>query len=311
MNVLLTGANGFLGSSIAKGLLARGDRVLAYKRDTSDLRRLGKMAGEILWFHYGIAHLEEPFERGERIDAVIHTATSYGRRGESTAEVLDINMRVPLFLYELARQAGVPIFLNAHTSLPLSLNAYALSKHQLLEWLLLVAGTTHIVHLRMESIFGPGDDPTKFNEWIVQQFLAGAESVALTPGLQDRDFIYIDDAVAACMVCLDHAANFKPNEIVDIGSGTAVSVRHFAECAKRITGAATRLDFGALPYRPNELMHAQADISRLSALGWRPKVSLEEGLEAVTAYLRTMQTWRIVSDERLNGIPLAESWLLH
>jgi len=287
MNVLLTGANGFLGSSVAKALLERGDRVLAYKRDTSDLRRLGDKGGEILWFHYGITRLQEPFERGEKVDAIIHTATCYGRRGESTAEVLDINMRVPLFLYELARQAGVPVFLNAHTSLPLALNAYALSKHQLLEWLLLVAGATRTVHLRMESLFGPGDDPTKFNEWIMQQFLARAQRVALTEGLQERDFIYIEDAVAACMVALDHAASFEPNEIVDIGTGTPVSIRQFAECGKRVTGAATHLDFGALPYRPNELMHARADTSRLSALGWEPKVSLEEGLKAVTAYLRS------------------------
>jgi len=289
MNVLLTGANGFLGSNLAKALLARGDRVLAYKRETSDLRRLGDKAGEILWFHYGISHLQEPFERRERVDALIHTATCYGRRGESTAEVLDINMRVPLFLYELGQQAGVSTFLNAHTSLPLSLDAYALSKHQLLEWLLLEAGATRILHMRLESIFGPGDDPTKFNEWIMRQFLAGAESVALTPGHQNRDFIHIDDAVAACLVCLDHAASFMPNEIVDVGSGKAISIRHFAECGKLITGAATRLDFGALPYRPNELMHSQADLSRLSALGWRPKVSLEEGLKSVTAYLRNLQ----------------------
>jgi nucleoside-diphosphate-sugar epimerase len=287
MNILLTGANGFLGSGVAKALLARGDRVLAYKRETSDLRRLGEQAGEILWFDYGIAHLHEPFERGERVDAIIHTATCYGRRGESTSEVLDINMRVPLFLYEISRRAAVPAFLNAHTSLPLSLDAYALSKHQLLEWLLLEAGASRVVHMRLESIFGPGDDPAKFNEWIMRQFVAGAESVALTPGQQNRDFVYIDDAVAACLACLDHAAQFMPNEVVDVGSGTAVSIRHFAECGKRITAAGTRLDFGALPYRPNELMHSQADLSRLSALGWRPKVSLEDGLKNVTAYLRS------------------------
>lgn len=287
MNILLTGATGFLGSGVARALLARGDRVLAYKREKSDVRRLGEMAGEILWFDYGIAHLQEPFERGERVDAIIHTATCYGRRGESTSEVLDINMRVPLFLYEMSQRAGVRTFLNAHTALPLSLDAYALSKHQLLEWLLLEAGATRVIHMRLESIFGPGDDPAKFNEWIMRQFVAGAESVALTPGLQNRDFIYIDDAVAACLTCLDHAALFAPNEVVDVGSGKSVSIRHFAECGQRITGASTRLDYGALPYRPNELMHSQANLSRLSALDWEPKVSLEEGLETVTAYLRT------------------------
>ena len=49
--------------------------------------------------------------------------------------------------------------------------------------------------------------------------------------------------------------------------------------SKSITGnTVTRLDFGAVPYRANELMDSKTDISALKALGWRPEISLEDGI---------------------------------
>ena len=56
------------------------------------------------------------------------------------------------------------------------------------------------------------------------------------------------------------------------------------ETVKKITKAYTKLDFGALPYRPHEMMFARAEISQLNALGWKPEYSLENGLEKTISW---------------------------
>jgi nucleoside-diphosphate-sugar epimerase len=67
-------------------------------------------------------------------------------------------------------------------------------------------------------------------------------------------------------------------EDIPVGSGQAVSVRHFAETACALAGSDTRLEFGALPYRDNEPMFCQADTTRLQSLGWRPQYDLAGGI---------------------------------
>jgi nucleoside-diphosphate-sugar epimerase len=65
----------------------------------------------------------------------------------------------------------------------------------------------------------------------------------------------------------------------EVGTGNTISIRDFVYLAKQICGNdTTALDFGAVPYRPNEPMTVNVDTSRLAALGWQPQVSVEEGL---------------------------------
>jgi nucleoside-diphosphate-sugar epimerase len=63
-------------------------------------------------------------------------------------------------------------------------------------------------------------------------------------------------------------------------------MREFVELAKYVSGAKTQLNFGAVPYRDDEAMLCVADTNRLRSLGWRPKVSLTEGLTNLFASLR-------------------------
>ncbi len=64
----------------------------------------------------------------------------------------------------------------------------------------------------------------------------------------------------------------------DIGSGKEISIREFVEKVKEISGAKTKLIFGAKPYRDFELMQARADIGPLKNTGWAPATSLETGI---------------------------------
>ena len=80
---------------------------------------------------------------------------------------------------------------------------------------------------------------------------------------------------------LERRADFAASDAIEVGSGDAVTMRSFVELAKQLAGAATTLDFGAVSYRANEAMLCVADTARLRGLGWRPEVSLTDGLSSM------------------------------
>ena len=65
----------------------------------------------------------------------------------------------------------------------------------------------------------------------------------------------------------------------EIGSGQSISIRNFVETVHKITNSHTQLNFGALPYRDDEIMYSQANITALRQLGWSNLTTLTEGIE--------------------------------
>ncbi len=276
-SILLTGATGFLGSHLAKALLAAGHRVAAVKRPSSSLRRLTAVKADLQWVHSDTLNLAAVGP----IDAIVHTATCYGRNHETVDELLLANTRFPLRLMDAAWRHGVGAFINSGTTLPPYLSPYALSKRHFLMWGEFYA-THHamrFVNVRLEQVYGAHDDPTKFTAYVIKGCVDQVEELRLTAGEQLRDFIHIDDAVAAYLTLLDTT---EPGlSSFDVGSGQAVSIRQFVETVHRLANTSTRLAFGTLPYRAGEVMHAEANIARLAALGWRCQHDLESGLRQV------------------------------
>ncbi len=283
MNILLTGASGFLGSALALQLREQGHALSLLLRRQSSLSRL---KGEEAGFHIGRPEDDaqlQSFVRKARPDAVIHTACLYGRQGESVQQLTDANVRLGIGLLDALKGLDKRVtFINTGTSLAASVNAYALSKHQLKQWGELFAAQTdgliQWINVKLEHMYGPGDDASKFTTHVLRSCLRQAPSLQLTAGEQRRDLIYIDDVVSAYRTLLEQAHTLPASLDIEVGSGRAPTIREFVETARRLTGAATELQFGAVPYRPNEAMHCQADITQMRRLGWQPAFDLEAGL---------------------------------
>ena len=280
--ILLTGVTGFLGSHLANSLLALGYEVVALKRKLSKLRRVESFASDIVFFDIEGLDFDDLFRDCGKVDAIIHTATCYGRNNESVSDVFAANTEFPLRLLDAGNRAGVGLFLNTDTILDQYLNLYALSKNQLLQW-----GKFFSIHekirfgnIRLEHFYGPDDDPTKFTAYVINSCLGNIPEIKLTKGEQKRDFIYIDDVVSAYIILLERMGSFNaPFVEFEVGSGHSVSIREFVETAHRLADSHTHLEFGALPYRGGEVMHSEADISGLAALGWQCKNTLQQGLQ--------------------------------
>jgi len=287
-NVLLTGATGFLGSHLLQAFLENGWHVAILKRSFSDTRRIREYLDRVKSFDLDLVPLEKPFEECGQFDCVVHTATNYGRHGETATEVFESNLSFPLRLLNAATFFNTAIFFNTTTFfnkatlLYAYLNYYALSKRQFEDWGRIFAnqGKIQFVNIKLEHMYGPGDDLSKFTTWIVQSCINNIDKIELTPGEQKRDFIHIDDVVSAYKLLVEKGRQSGVGfQEFELGRGKAVSMREFVEAAKRLTGANTELAFGAKAYRENELMHSEADIAKLLALGWKSKYDLSAGLK--------------------------------
>ena len=281
MKILLTGATGFLGSALLKKLLEKGHEVIILKRSFSDLRRITNEIDSIKSYDVDKVSVENIFLENKKIDTIIHTATCYGRNNETAPHIFQSNTYFPLRIIDAASKNGVKTFINTGTMLPLAktgqMHDYVLSKRQFIEWGRHYSQTVKFVNMKLDYIYGPFDDKTKLLPALIESCVKNIPDFNLTKGEQRRDFVYIDDVVDAYMSVIDfQTGNFEEFEI---GLGYSVSLKEAALKIKELTGSAIHLNFGALPYRKDELMEAKTEISKLSSLGWKAEYDFENGIK--------------------------------
>jgi len=279
--ILITGINGFLGSHLAKALSADYNIIgLEYSLDY-----LFRIEGFGFKVYSSLDDKESIFIENQ-IFAVIHAATIYRRNdNESIESLINTNISLPVKLYELADKYGSEMFLNTDTFFNSPeynysyLPDYTLSKKQILEWLKLITKNCKLVNMKIFHIYGPTDAPNKFIPQMISAIILNNPSVDLSPGDQTRDFIYIDDVVSAFKTVLDSDSKISMGyHEYQIGTGKEEPIIALLSKVKEISKSNTKLCFGALPYRINEIMKSKANNKSLKALGWQPKFSLSEGL---------------------------------
>lgn len=310
--VLVTGATGFVGAHLAARLVALGAEVHATLRESSDpwrLRALGVLAAVNL----AACDLTEPdavrrlLER-VRPSHVLHlaAAVNVARDPELVPLMLATNVQATYHLLAAAMAVGVTCFVNTGSSEEYGesrapfresekvspVSPYSWSKAAATE----LCTTLHrtcawpLVTVRPFLTYGPLQTSDMLVPATIRHCLHG-RPFPVTAGEQTRDFNYVADIVEGYLLAATVPAAI--GGIFNLGSGREHRVR---EVVAQIAGLLGRPDlpqYGALPYRPGEVMHFYCDNSlACRVLGWQPRVELAAGLERTVAWYRAYEQAR-------------------
>jgi len=283
LNILITGAGGFLGSALARRLGEMDHQVSLLVRKNTSLDRLQDISP------FRIGRCEADLEINKFIfdvcpDVVIHTACCYGRNGESPLQIIDSNVRFgAVILNAIKGLKGKISFINAGTVLSRGVSLYALTKIQFEELGAYIANASspniQFINIKLQHMYGPGDDASKFTSYVINSCKNNVPTLPLTFGEQKRDFIYIDDVVDAYVKIIEGLTTLNNVEQIELGSGVASCLRDFVEAVHKLTNSKTELLFGKIPYREKEEMCMVANVAPLKKLGWIPKVDIEAGIK--------------------------------
>lgn len=284
--ILLTGATGFLGSHLLESFILQGFDVVILKRSTSNTWRIDHLLNKIKCYNIDQVALEIIFEE-TKPTVIVHTACSYGRSNESILDIVNTNLIFGLQLMDEGIKNKVQTFINTDSLLPRNVNDYSLSKAQFSDWLFQRSEKIQVINFKIEHMYGAKDDTNKFLPWLINEMIDKTNDINLTSGIQKRDFIYITDVVAAYDLILQKRKNLPNWSQFDIGTNIFTEVKEFVlMIAKELetlnkSKIVNRLKFGAIPYRKGDVMMPELDNTKLIGFGWKPKVTIIEGIQKI------------------------------
>ncbi|WP_129312440.1 GDP-L-fucose synthase [Streptomyces sp. L2] len=293
--IFVAGHRGLVGSALARRLAAEGYEVVTVGRDRLDLRDAART---------------EAYLRDTRPWAVVLAAAKVGGiLANSTYPVpfIEDNLRIQLSVIGGAHAAGVHrlLFLGSsciypkHASQPIHEDAlltgpleptnepYALAK---------IAGITQVRAYRRQygasfisamptNLYGPGDNfdletshvlPALIRRFHEAKRDGASEVVLWGSGTPRREFLHVDDLAAACTVLL---RAYDADEPVNVGCGEDLTIRDLAQTVGDVVGYRGSLTFD--PSKPDGTPRKLLDVSRITSLGWQPKIALRDGIAAV------------------------------
>jgi nucleoside-diphosphate-sugar epimerase len=300
MKVLVTGANGFIGSHVCRDLAERGIAVRALVRPAADTRRLRALKSDLEWSYCDLlgASDDQLDALAHGVNACIHLAWDVTPGQYLTSEAnrqyghASLRLFAALAKHRCAHITGVgTCFEYAAANHPLAeaaplapATAYAREKLAVYTRgaeLLSRSGTT-VAWARLFYLYGPAETPRRLVPDVTVRLLEG-NRVAVTRGLQLRDFLHVADVARA----LTGVTVMGVPGAINIGSGEPVRVIDVVNAIASAVGRPDLLDIGARPDNLVDPPYVCADITRLcTETDWRRRYSLAEGLADTVTWWR-------------------------
>ena len=306
---LITGIGGFIGSSLARAILARGEQVRGVDNfSTGNRKNIAELLDRIDFRETDILDPDGMHKACAGVDYVLHQAAipsvpksvldplaSNRANLDGTVNVLvaarDAKVKRVVFAASSSVYGETPTLPKRESMTPDPISPYAVAKlaseHYLISFYRCYQLET--VALRYFNIFGPRQDPSSPYSGVLAKFittmLRGQQPAIYGDGEQSRDFTYIDNAVEANLLACKAPAAQAAGQVFNVATGRRVSLNETFKLLQGLTSYSGQPKYE--PERGGDIKHSLADISKAeSALGYKPKVDFEEGLR------RTVQWYR-------------------
>lgn len=303
--VLVTGGSGFIGSHLVHRLLGEGAQVAVtvrygnvmknerlrndYERIEvieADLRNRGALSAirqfdpEIVFHLAAYNHVGESFRQVEECFDV---------NAKGTANILDVSEGARRFVYistseVYGHQPSVPF---TESQCPEPISPYSITKYAGELYCRMrerMSGGPSIVILRPFNAFGPYQSAKAIIPELIITCLRN-QPVHTTLGEQTREFNFVSNLVDGILLAGAHPGNIEGP--INLAAAEEISIRDLVRKIAALTETRSKIEIGAIPYRPTEIWRMYADSSRAQqVLGWKPRISLDDGLTITIDWFR-------------------------
>jgi len=306
---LITGIAGFIGSSLARAVLAQGDEVRGIDNFSTGKRsNLDEILSKIDFREIDLLNLDALRDACCDVDYIFHEAAipsvpksvldplgSNRANVDATVHLLiaarDAKVKRVVYAASSSAYGDTPTLPKHEAMLPNPNSPYAVAKlaseYYLTSFYRCYGLET--VSLRYFNIFGPRQDPTSPYSGVLAKFITqmlnGEQPTIFGDGTQSRDFTYIQNAVDANLRAIKAPASQAAGQVFNVATGKRADLNQAFQLVKKITGYTGDIKYG--PERSGDVKHSLADLSRTEKhLGYKPAVDFEEGLRRTVDWYR-------------------------
>ncbi len=306
---LITGVAGFIGSSLARAVLAQREDVRGIDNlSTGKRENLADIVGRIDFREVDLLDLDALQRACRGVDYIFHEAAipsvpksvldplgSNRANVDGTVHLLiaarDAKVKRVIYAASSSAYGDTPTLPKHEEMVPNPISPYAVAK---------LTGEYYMnsfyrcygletVSLRYFNIFGPRQDPTSPYSGVLAKFITqmlnGEQPTILGDGTQSRDFTYIENAVHANLLAVKRPVSQVAGQVFNVATAMRADFNEAFQLLKKITGYPGSAKYG--PSRAGDVKHSLADLSRAQKyLGYTPKVDFEEGLRRTVDWYR-------------------------
>jgi nucleoside-diphosphate-sugar epimerase len=306
---LITGVGGFIGSSLARELLRRGEQVRGVDNFSTGRRQnLAQILDQIDFREADILDLDAMKAACSGVDYVLHQAAipsvpksvkdplaSNRANVDGTVNVLvaarDAKVKRVIYAGSSSAYGDTPTLPKHERMTPDPISPYAVAKlaseHYMISFYRCYGLET--VVLRYFNIFGPRQDPSSPYSGVLAKFitlmLSGEQPTIFGDGEQSRDFTYIDNAVEANLLACKAPAAQAAGKVFNVATGRRATLNETFRILQSLTSYSGSPIYAA--ERGGDIKHSLADISAAAQhLGYKPRVDFEDGLRLTVDWYR-------------------------
>jgi len=307
---LVTGAAGFIGSSLVRALLARGDQIRGVDNfSTGKRENLTEVRDQMDFREADLLDLEAMHSACQGVDFVLHQAAipsvpksildpvgSNRANIDGTVNLLvaarDAKVKRVVYAASSSAYGDTPTLPKHEAMPPNPISPYAVAKlaSELYMTSFYRCYGLETVSLRYFNIFGPRQDPSSPYSGVLAKFsmqmLRGEQPTIFGDGETSRDFTFIDNAVSANLLACAAPAAECVGRVFNCATGRRITLNQTFEALKKLTGYLGAVKY--VPERSGDIKHSLADITLAQKhLGYKVLINFEEGLRRTVDWYKT------------------------